>query len=71
MCEIDFVYDSYTTSIQCKENETLKDICLKYSSKAEKDIDSLYFLYAGNKIDTDLKFDQIANKMDKDRKKMY
>ena len=70
MCENDFVYDSYTTSIQCKENETLKDICLKYSSKSEKDINSLYFLYAGNKIDINLNFDQISNKMDKERKKM-
>ena len=47
----------------------MKDICLKFSFKINIDITSLYFLYGGEKINLNLTFEQLANSIDKNKKK--
>ena len=38
-----FTLDGITLSIQCTENDIMKDICQKYANKIQKTINSLYF----------------------------
>ena len=49
--------------IQCKRSETMYDIFNRYTSKTEEDIDSLFFLINGNKVDNNVKLEEI-NKTD-------
>ena len=70
MYSIEFILNGNKTLIQCNIDEKLKDICLRYTSKIQKDINKLYFLYGGNMINIELTFNQIVNKIDKERKKI-
>ena len=70
MSNIEFILNGRKTLIQCNTDEKLKDICLRYSTKIPKDLNTLLFLYGGNKINPELNFNQLANKFDKERKKM-
>jgi len=70
MCEVDFIYNGNTTIIQCQENEKMEDICKRFSTKIEKNIENLYFLYSSNNLNNQLLFCQCANREDLNRKKM-
>ena len=70
MVEIEFIYNDKKTSIQCQENEILKDIIKRYSTKIMKDVDKLFFLYNGFKINEEYSFNELANNFDKVNKKM-
>ena len=70
MAKAIFNFNGSNTLIQCLEGDNMKDICIKYSSKINIDINSIYFLYGGNKVNLDLTFEQSANSMDKNKKKM-
>ena len=70
MAEVIFIYKGKQTTIQCLKEEKIKNICNKYTSKIEKDINSLYFLYGGNQINFELTFKEQANNLDKERKVM-
>ena len=48
----------------------MKNICNKFLSKIEKNINSLYFIYNGSKINNDLTFYEQANSVDKQRFEM-
>ena len=48
----------------------MKDICQKYSIKIDKNLDSLLFLYEGNKINFDLTFKEQVNDKDKNNHEM-
>ena len=52
--EAKFSYNGYLTLIQCKESDIMKDIIGKFVSKAELDINKIYFLYGGNIINNEL-----------------
>ena len=51
--------------IQCKLDETMKDIFKRYTSKIQFDINSIFFLYNGGKIEENLTFNKLANNLDK------
>jgi len=70
MVEIEFIYNAKKTSIQCQENEILKNIIKRYSTKIMKDVDKLFFLYNGFKINEEYSFKELANNLDKEKKKM-
>ena len=70
MAEIKFIYKDKTTVIQCQENEILKEIIKRYSTKIMKNIDKLFFLYNGFKINEEYSFNELANNFDKVNKKM-
>ena len=48
----------------------MKDICNKYASKIGIDINSLSFLFDGNKINLKLTYNQIFKRLDKDKKEI-
>ena len=50
MSQIKFMYQGNLISIQCDANETIKDICLKFTTKLSLDIKKLFFLYNGGEL---------------------
>jgi len=70
MAEIEFIYKSIKITIQCQENEILKEIIQRYSTKIMKNADKLLFLYNGFKIKEEYSFKELANYFDQENKKM-
>ena len=72
MAEIEFIYDKIKLTIQCKLNEKMKDICAKFENKINLDKNiNLFYSYEGKtELNLNLSFEQIANNVDKERKKM-
>ena len=56
--------EGINTITQCSQEDKIKDICQKYATKINNNINSLLFLYGGNKINMELKFKEQANSMD-------
>jgi len=65
-----FTYNGEKTSIQCKDGDKMGDICNKYISKNGLNKNSLIFIYGGNQINYNLKFNEQANTIDKERKEI-
>ena len=70
MSKIIFNYEGVYTTVLCEENEKMKEICKRYGNKILIDINNLYFLYNGNKINIELKLNEIINNYDKERKEV-
>jgi hypothetical protein len=56
--------------IQCKEEETMENICKSLASKTGIDINKNLFLYNGLQINMNLPFEKQINEFDKERKQM-
>ena len=65
MSIVNFLYKGTETTIQCQENEKMKEICNKFGLKIKVDMKNIYFLYNGNIIDLELEYKDIINKLDK------
>ena len=65
-----FTFDGKDIAIQCSKRDQVKSICQKFAIKAETDLDSLLFLYAGHKVNFDLTIEAQASSIDKKNKKM-
>ena len=59
MNEAEFIYNGNTTIIQCGLEDKLKDICNKFTTKTQLNINNLYFLCNGNTINLESKFNQL------------
>ena len=70
MAEAIFNYEGINTTIQCEINEKMKDIINRFLIKLEKKENNLYYLYNGTQINYELTFNEQANDIDKNRKKM-
>ena len=70
MAEVIFNYEGINTIIQCEMNEKMKDIIDRFLIKLEKKENNLYYLYNGTQINYELRFNEQANDIDKNRKKM-
>lgn len=71
MAEIEFVYNGVSTMIQCNQDDKFSAILEKLSTKIKIELNSVYFLYSGELIQNQEKtFTQLANSIDKERKKM-
>ena len=70
MAKVIFTYNGIETIIQCSKEDTMEKICNKYASKIDVNINSLLFIYSGNKINFKLSFKNQANAIDKERNKM-
>ena len=68
MAKVEFNYKGIKTVIQCLEDEKMEEIFKKFCSKVNININNIYFLYSGNKINSELTFAQIINETDKERK---
>ena len=70
MAEITFNYEENDTPIQCNIDDKIKDIIVKFEGEKNKNKTKLYYLYNGNEINDELTFNEQANELDKNRKKM-
>ena len=70
MAEAIFIFNTIPTNIQCQKEDLMKEICQKFLTKMDKKIDDFYFLYAGNKINLNLTFNEQINEIDKASSKM-
>ena len=65
-----FILDCLKTTIQCFPDETMRDICQRFSFKVGESLNSLIFLYGGNHLNFELKFKDQANIIDKKNNEM-
>ena len=70
MSIVKFIFNGKETMIQCTKEDKMKNICKKYASKIKLDINSLIFLYGGNKLDLELSFQEQACTLDKTKNEM-
>jgi len=71
MVEVEFSYQQNNIIIQCELNSKMIDIYKKYISKVGLDINSIFFIYSGNKIsNNELTIDQLININDRSINKM-
>ena len=70
MSKVIFSFNGIQTIIQCLKEDKMKDICQKFTSKIDIDINSIFFLYGGNKLNLELTFQQHANSFDKNNNQM-
>ena len=52
-----YIFNGISTSIQCSKNQKMKEICDKYCIKINTNINSLLFLYGGNQLNLDKKYE--------------
>ena len=69
MVEVLFNYKGFDTIIQCNKSDKMKDIINKYIIKSGNK-NNFYYLYSGEQINEELRYDDQANEVDKERKKM-
>ena len=65
MSEVIFSYNGNKTLIQSDKNENMKDIWIKFSTKLNIDINKIYFLYNGDRLNEELKLMDITKGIDK------
>ena len=70
MAKVIFNFKGIDTIIQCKIEDKFKDICQKFCTKSQKNIKDLIFLYGGKILNLELKFNKVANQIDKQNLKM-
>jgi len=68
--EIDFIYQGARLTILCSEKDLMKDIIKRYSIKSKIEINSIFFLYSGDKINENLTLEKIIKNVDKNKKKL-
>ena len=49
------------TIIQCSKKDKIIDICKKYASSINKNLEDLLFLYEENKVNFELSFNSLIN----------
>ena len=70
MANVIFNYNGIDTLIQCNIRDKLRDICEKFCIKSQISLDKLIFMYGGGIINLDLKFNEVANQIDRQSSKM-
>ena len=70
MVKVIFSFKGFEITIQCLKEDKMESICKQFASKINIDINSLYFIYSGNKTNYDLSFKNQANSIDNDENKM-
>ena len=70
MVDVVFSYSGRNISIQCSEQDSIRNICNKFIRKIDNNIDNLIFLYGGKQLNLDLTFNEQSNYLDKMNKRM-
>ena len=65
-----FTLDEVNLTIQCTIEDKMEYICKSYSTKINKNINSLLFLYEGNKVNFNLSFKEQAKDIDRNNHQM-
>ena len=64
MEEVHFIFNDIKTILKCQKEQYFKDISLQFANIMKIDINSVYFLYEGTKINTNLKLNEITQLYD-------
>ena len=67
---VTFTLDGNNITIQCSQEEKMRNICQKYESKIGINMNFLVFLYGGNQLKFDLSFQEQATSPDRTRNEM-
>jgi len=67
---VTFTLDGNDVTIQCSQEEKMRNICQKYESKIGINMNFLVFLYGGNQLKFDLSFQEQATSPDRTRNEM-
>ena len=59
-----FIFNGNKIKIQCSKEDKMKDICLKFVSKINININDIYFIYGGNIINLESKYNMKKKKKD-------
>ena len=73
MAQVEFQYNGINTIIQCQENQKMSEICNNFIIKSNINENEIYYFYdgkGGSQFNKDLTFNEMANSLDKERKKM-
>lgn len=70
MIRANFTFKGLSTIILCQSENKMEEIFKKFATKARIEINRIYFIYNGNKIDQKLKINQIINKIDQNREEI-
>ena len=65
-----FSLNGVNLTIKCTPEDKMKVICKNYSEEINKNIESLIFLYEGNKVNFELSFKEQANYIDRNNHQM-
>jgi len=65
MVEVLFIYEGQEIIIQCNFEDKIKDIINKFKNKIQEEDSKLCYIYNGDKINEELKFNQIVNTNEK------
>ena len=65
MAKVIFLFKGQETTILCNLEDKMKEICQHYANKIQIDINNIYFLINGNKIDEELKYKDYTNEENK------
>ena len=68
--KINFQYNCNKISIQCKNEDRMNDVIEKLKMKIDIEIDKIYLLYNGQKINIEMKIKDIINNEDKNNNEM-
>ena len=60
MINVIFQYNGMDVKIQSNENEKMEEICQKFCTKMEKEINNICFFYSGKQINFQLKFNEVS-----------
>ena len=67
MSNVIFSFQGNETKIQCQRTDKFKDISKRFTTKAQININKIYYIYDGNVINEELNFEQISKEEDKER----
>jgi len=59
MVQVSFLFEGQTINIQCTKNELYKEIIKKFEIKGNIKSESVYFLYNGNRLNEEMKLEEI------------
>ena len=66
MTDIVFYYNEKEININCKKDETLTEICKRFSKSINKDLENFSFLHNGKELNLELPFNNF-NKENKNK----
>ena len=71
MATVSFTFCGAETKVQCDKTSNMREIIRNFGIKRQIDnVDNLYFIYGGNKLNSDLTFEQAASNIDKENNEM-
>ena len=73
MAQVEFQYNGISTAIQCQEDQKMIEICNNFIIKTNINKNGLLYCYDGkgvSQFDNNITFNEMANSLDKERKKM-